>query len=920
MSNSYTDEKYKDLYKQICCLTNSVEDVFSDVEWDEDTTTLTFTREDGSTFDVLLTGVGGSDGNGIFTAGTGTVPTGNLAEIAGTFGFVRTNGDPLLTFDESSGVRLYSNNGVNNILVNNTATTISGPLVTSTINGNTFTTGTGTLTLAAGKTLTASNTITLVGTDGSTLNIGTGGTLGSNAYTSTAYLPKVGDTYTTTTGSGLALTTSTLTTGSLVSLTSTGTAAGSNTQTVLNIATSGTNATSAQTTYALDVSNTHAGTTSTNVAARFTASGGTNNYAIIVPSTGGDVGIGITAPIYKLHVSGNSGEIALGVENLGGDAGINFKGAAGARTIQRMYIGGATKWGYFVSDPTIGTDSWGLYDYTKGGFVLQGLANGDFSIVPGGKINLTPTLTSSSGVSITNSTVTSGNLLSITKTGTAALTGATGLNISFSGANATGAQTTYGLQASNTSTGTSTNIGGYFIANGGTNNYPLVAEGGFGAGGLTFGGRSATDGAIWSRAVTPTTNNYALTTTGGNTVVNGTSGVFIAINNLTNAISTSATNVAIGVAPTTGDGFSFANTTLTTGNLMSLSSTSTANTGTSATILNISKSGTHAASSVTSYGAQISNTSAGTSSINYGIAATATGATNNVAIQANTSSTGTFFSGEVSAAFRVALTSAAAGGAISWGNASVSNSLNTGASNVGGTLSNSIAGTLLSWNNGGQVTFLANGALSAPAISGTGTWITGGTGTTTKPYFLLEPSTVTTTNNWSTSGTGIGINAEAAFTGYFINFQLNAASKFYVDYVGNTAGRTASFVSDGNAFGSTTITTSTTTPLVIGGAGTTSTLTLQSTSGVGASDAIIFKVGNNGATESFRVITSGRIVANNLLRLKGYTFATLPASPVQGEKAFITDSPDAPAFMSDAAGGGSAFAPVMYEGTKWIVC
>ena len=45
-----------------------------------------------------------------------------------------------------------------------------------------------TLTIAEGKTLTASNTITFTATDGSTLAIGTGGTLGTAAYTaSTAY-------------------------------------------------------------------------------------------------------------------------------------------------------------------------------------------------------------------------------------------------------------------------------------------------------------------------------------------------------------------------------------------------------------------------------------------------------------------------------------------------------------------------------------------------------------------------------------------------------------------------------------------------------------------------------------------------------------------------------------------------------------
>ena len=57
-----------------------------------------------------------------------------------------------------------------------------------------------------------------------------------------------------------------------------------------------------------------------------------------------------------------------------------------------------------------------------------------------------------------------------------------------------------------------------------------------------------------------------------------------------------------------------------------------------------------------------------------------------------------------------------------------------------------------------------------------------------------------------------------------------------------------------------TFTTSITDPLVIGGTGTTSTLTLRSTSGVGAAGAdIVFQVGNNGATEAMRILNSGNV-------------------------------------------------------------
>ena len=54
---------------------------------------------------------------------------------------------------------------------------VSGALTAASVNGNTITTGTGVLTLGAGKTLTASNTVTLTATDGVTLAIGSGAAL-----------------------------------------------------------------------------------------------------------------------------------------------------------------------------------------------------------------------------------------------------------------------------------------------------------------------------------------------------------------------------------------------------------------------------------------------------------------------------------------------------------------------------------------------------------------------------------------------------------------------------------------------------------------------------------------------------------------------------------------------------------------------
>ena len=106
-----------------------------------------------------------------------------------------------------------------------------------------------------------------------------------------------------TSANAFALSSSSLSSGSLFNLAVTGTAAASNTQKALNVSTSGANATSTQTTYGGYFSNTHTGTSSTNVGAYFTASGGNNNYAAVFDQ--GYVGVGTTTPIAPLDVNGN---------------------------------------------------------------------------------------------------------------------------------------------------------------------------------------------------------------------------------------------------------------------------------------------------------------------------------------------------------------------------------------------------------------------------------------------------------------------------------------------------------------------------------------------------------------------------------------------------------------------------------------
>ena len=62
-------------------------------------------------------------------------------------------------------------------------------------------------------------------------------------------------------------------------------------------------------------------------------------------------------------------------------------------------------------------------------------------------------------------------------------------------------------------------------------------------------------------------------------------------------------------------------------------------------------------------------------------------------------------------------------------------------------------------------------------------WFTGGTATTTKPQFLIEPAGTTSTG-WNTAGTGFGVNAPSGFTGNLIDFQVNGVSKGKLDPAG----------------------------------------------------------------------------------------------------------------------------------------
>lgn len=83
----------------------------------------------------------------------------------------------------------------------------------------------------------------------------------------------------------------------------------------------------------------------------------------------------------------------------------------------------------------------------------------------------------------------------------------------------------------------------------------------------------------------------------------------------------------------------------------------------------------------------------------------------------------------------------------------------------------------------------------------------------------------------------------------------------------------------------------------------------------GVSDRVTIDIAN-GNTLSNGTITGTTIISTVVVRLKGYTVATLPAG-TQGDTAYVTDAL-APAFLAVVVGGGSVVTPVFYNGTNWV--
>ena len=115
---------------------------------------------------------------------------------------------------------------------------------------------------------------------------------------------------------------------------------------------------------------------------------------------------------------------------------------------------------------------------------------------------------------------------------------------------------------------------------------------------------------------------------------------------------------------------------------------------------------------------------------------------------------------------------------------------------------NTTGGTLT-----GALTNSYNSIANTPASRLTGTWFTGGTSTTTKPHFLIEPTAATSTG-WNANGTAFGVNAAPGFIGNLMDLHFNGTSQFRVALnavvtsgqftAGSSISATTSIISGGN--------------------------------------------------------------------------------------------------------------------------
>ncbi len=128
----------------------------------------------------------------------------------------------------------------------------------------------------------------------------------------------------------------------------------------LNVGVSGTNLSAGVTRTGVYGSVTATGTNSTNIAASFSASGGTNNYGLLVPA--GTVGIGVAAPISQLDVRGTTVDVAKFVQtSAANNVGISVQSSANRQSVINLLTDGAPGSTLTSSIPAAGSIGWQIF-------------------------------------------------------------------------------------------------------------------------------------------------------------------------------------------------------------------------------------------------------------------------------------------------------------------------------------------------------------------------------------------------------------------------------------------------------------------------------------------------------------------------------------------------------------------------------
>lgn len=147
------------------------------------------------------------------------------------------------------------------------------------------------------------------------------------------------------------------------------------------------------------------------------------------------------------------------------------------------------------------------------------------------------------------------------------------------------------------------------------------------------------------------------------------------------------------------------------------------------------------------------------------------------------------------------------------------------------------------------------------------------------------------------TGTSVGLNVGAGKT-------LAVAGTLSLTGSLNGGGTINNVAIGGTTAAAGTFTTATA-PTVVGGSAVSSTLTLKSTSGVGTSDSIVMKVGNNGATTAVTVDTSGVANFANGIQVNSINaYALKTVSYKTGSGTYTTPSKVRAIFVECVGGGG----------------